>query len=167
MSHQNAERTTAHPGTQQDAATTAPRESDPRRGQQQPTPAQRSKRDSDARRSTPAAQAVLDAALVVAFAVVGRASHSESLDPAGVLTTAWPFLAGLGLGWLAVRAWRHPHRLAPQGLIVWVVTVAAGMGLRVGTGGGFAVAFLVVASLFLALTILGGRAALGAATRRR
>ena len=36
----------------------------------------------------------LDAALVVVFAVIGRSSHAEGLDVAGVWGTAWPFLVG-------------------------------------------------------------------------
>ena len=41
---------------------------------------------------------VLDIVLVAVFAVIGRASHAESLDLAGIATTAWPFAVSVALG---------------------------------------------------------------------
>ena len=41
---------------------------------------------------------LLDAALVVVFAALGRASHAEENALVGALATAWPFLVGLGAG---------------------------------------------------------------------
>jgi hypothetical protein len=38
---------------------------------------------------------VLDTALVVVFVSIGRTSHAEGLDVAGVAGTVWPFLAAL------------------------------------------------------------------------
>ena len=110
---------------------------------------------------------VVDAVLVVVFAVVGRSSHAEGLDVAGVWGTAWPFLAGLGVGWLAARAWRHPLLVWPTGVIVWVATLVVGMLLRLVTGQGTAVAFIVVATLTLAVLLLGWRAIAWAAIRLR
>ena len=52
-----------------------------------------------AQRAVPASvivAAVVDAALVLVFALVGRASHGEGL--LGILTTWWPFLGGLAIG---------------------------------------------------------------------
>lgn len=43
---------------------------------------------------------LVDIVLVLAFSAFGRRSHDEGLDLTGVLTTAWPFLAGLALGWI-------------------------------------------------------------------
>lgn len=37
-----------------------------------------------------------DAAAVLLFAAIGRGSHAELDGLAGVLNTAWPFLAGVG-----------------------------------------------------------------------
>jgi hypothetical protein len=110
---------------------------------------------------------VVDAVLVVVFAVVGRSSHAEGLDVAGVWATAWPFLAGLGVGWLAARAWRHPLAVWPTGVIVWAATLVVGMLLRLATGQGTAVAFIVVAMLTLAVLLLGWRAIAWAAIRLR
>ena len=100
---------------------------------------------------------VLDAALVIVFAVVGRSSHAEGLDVAGVWGTAWPFLAGLGIGWLAARAWRHPFAPWPTGVVVWATTLVVGMLLRVVSGQGTAVAFVVVAAVTLGLLLIGWR----------
>ena len=100
---------------------------------------------------------VVDAALVIVFAVVGRSSHAEGLDVAGVWGTAWPFLAGLGVGWLAARAWRHPFASWPTGVVVWAATLVVGMLLRVVSGQGTAVAFVVVAAITLAVPLIGWR----------
>ncbi|MFP5283838.1 MAG: DUF3054 family protein, partial [Actinomycetes bacterium] len=68
---------------------------------------------------------VVDVICVLVFAIVGRRSHAESSDLVGVLRTAWPFLAGVGGGWLAARGWRQPVSLR-TGVVIWVVTVAVG-----------------------------------------
>lgn len=101
--------------------------------------------------------AVLDLCGVAAFVAIGRAGHGEGEALAGLARTAWPFLAGLAVGWLVTRAWRRPAALAPAGLGVWVSTVALGMLLRVVSGQGTAAAFIVVALAFLGLLLLGWR----------
>ena len=111
---------------------------------------------------------VVDAAFVLLFVIIGRRSHDEANAVVGIATTAWPFLAGLGIGWVAVRAWRHPVRVVPEGLTVWGVTVGVGMVLRVLSGQGTAVSFVVVALIVLAVFLLGWRAVIarvGARTR--
>ncbi|KQM82934.1 DUF3054 domain-containing protein [Agromyces sp. Leaf222] len=116
---------------------------------------------------TIALAAALDAVLVVVFAVIGRSSHGEALDPAGLWGTAWPFLVGAMLGWTAARAWRRPIAVWPTGVIVWVATVVVGMLLRAASGQGTAVAFIIVATLTLALLLLGWRAIAGLVLRLR
>jgi peptidoglycan/LPS O-acetylase OafA/YrhL len=110
---------------------------------------------------------VLDAALVVVFALVGRASHGEDLAPSGVLGTAWPFLAGGLVGWIVARAWRAPSRVVPTGLIVWGVTVVVGMVLRALTGEGVVVPFVITTAIILGILMLGWRAASALIVRRR
>jgi len=100
---------------------------------------------------------VLDVVCVLVFVVIGRASHTKGESLAGIASTSWPFLAGLGVGWLAARAWRRPLALRPVGLVVWLCTVGLGMILRVVSGQGTAVAFIIVALAFLALFLLGWR----------
>ena len=100
---------------------------------------------------------MLDVCLVVIFVVIGRASHVKGESFAGIASTSWPFLCGLAAGWAASRAWRRPLALRPAGLAVWLCTVALGMILRVVSGQGTAVAFIVVALAFLGLFFLGWR----------
>ena len=115
-----------------------------------------------------AAAFVVDAALVVLFAAVGRRSHAESGAVLGVLLTAWPFLAGTVLGWVVAVAWRRRAPLGVRdGVPVWVCAVAAGMLLRVATGTGTAFSFVVVATVVLGVFLLGWRALATLARRRR
>lgn len=109
----------------------------------------------DARRGATAA--IIDAVLVVVFVMIGRRSHAEGLDVAGIAGTAWPFLIALAAGWLVALAWRRPFAIWPTGVIVWAVTVAGGMLLRTTTGQGTELAFVIVATLTLAITLLGWR----------
>ena len=105
----------------------------------------------------PVTGAVLDLCCVGAFVAIGRAGHSEGDALAGLARTAWPFLAGLVIGWLCTRAWRRPAALWPTGVGVWVSTVALGMVLRIVSGQGTAAAFIGVAFAFLGLFLLGWR----------
>jgi hypothetical protein len=100
---------------------------------------------------------VLDIACVLIFVIIGRASHTTGESLAGIASTSWPFLAGLGVGWLAARGWRRPLAIRPEGLAIWLCTVALGMILRVVSGQGTAPAFIVVALAFLGLFLLGWR----------
>ena len=106
--------------------------------------------------------AVLDICCVVIFVVIGRASHVKGESLAGLASTSWPFLCGLAAGWLVSRAWRRPLALRPAGVAAWLATVALGMVLRVVSGQGTAVAFVIVALVFLGLFLLGWRLALEA-----
>jgi hypothetical protein len=102
----------------------------------------------------------LDTCLVLAFVLIGRASHHDGGGLAGFARTAWPFLAGLGAGEFATRAWRRPVTLLPAGVGIWLCTVAVGMALRAVTGQGVAIAFAGVALAFLGMFLLGWRALL-------
>ncbi|MEU4825889.1 DUF3054 domain-containing protein [Actinomadura sp. NPDC023710] len=100
---------------------------------------------------------VVDVLCVLVFVAIGRASHEEAASLGGFLSTAWPFLTGLGVGWGLLRAWRRPEEFSPVGVGVWVSTVAVGMVLRVLAGQGTALAFVIVASAFLGAALLGWR----------
>jgi hypothetical protein len=104
---------------------------------------------------------------VLVFCAVGRRSHAEGLTITGVAETAWPFLTGTAVGWLASRAWRQPTAVAPTGVIVWLSTVIVGMLLRKASSAGVAPSFVVVASTVTAVLLLGWRAAAGLSLRRR
>ena len=110
---------------------------------------------------------VLDVCCVLVFVVIGRASHTKGESLAGIASTSWPFLCGLAAGWVASRAWRRPLALRPAGLAVWLCTVALGMILRVVSGQGTAVAFIIVALVFLGLFLLGWRLLARFLTRQR
>ena len=102
---------------------------------------------------------IVDAVLVTVFALLGRLSHQE--DAAGVLLTAWPFLAALVVGHLLAALLpgrpRKPWGLG-WGVVVWVVTVAGGMGLRVAGGDTAEAPFVIVATLVLLVFLVGWRA---------
>lgn len=118
-------------------------------------------------RRTPALALLADLVCVVVFCTIGRRSHAEGLTVAGIAETAWPFLAGTAVGWLASRAWRRPLALTPTGVLIWVSTVAVGMVLRKLSGQGVAVSFVIVASLVTALLLLGWRGVVTALRHRQ
>ena len=114
-----------------------------------------------------AALAVLaDVCCVLIFVVIGRANHHAGDALAGIVSTSWPFLAGLAAGELATRVWRQPFALVPTGAGVWLATVALGQVLRVVAGQGTAPTFIVVSLLFLGLFLLGWRLIAWIAVRR-
>ena len=98
----------------------------------------------------------LDAALVVAFAATGRASHGMDMF-AGLWVTAWPFLVALILGWVVALAWRAPFAPVRTGLPVWAITVAGGMLLRWANGQGVQPVFVFVTAALLLVLLVGWR----------
>jgi hypothetical protein len=111
---------------------------------------------------------VLDAALICLFAVIGRRSHAETGAILSVLTTAWPFLAGVTTGWLVCLLTLHRAPLTVRdGIPVWLGTVAIGMLIRSLTDAGTAFFFVVVATLFLGAVLLGWRAVVAVSTHHR
>lgn len=100
-----------------------------------------------------------DVVCVIVFCAIGRRSHAEGLTVTGIAQTAWPFLAGTGVGWLVIRGWHRPFSVIPVGVVVWLCTVAVGMVLRKLTSAGVATSFVVVASVSTAVLLLGWRGA--------
>ncbi|MET1089091.1 MAG: DUF3054 domain-containing protein [Arthrobacter sp.] len=113
------------------------------------------------------AAAITDAVLILVFAAVGRDAHQRGDVAAGVFLTAWPFLAGAALGWLAAKAWRNPLSVRRTGLAVWLAAVAGGMVLRLFTNQTVVLPFIIVALLSLALLLVGWRLAWAGARRLR
>ena len=113
-----------------------------------------------------ATAAALDAALILVFVLIGRRNHEEALALGGIALTAWPFLVGAAAGWLVTRAWRSPFRLWPTGTVIWAATVGGGMVLRLASGQGVQLAFVIVAALTLAAMLLGWRLVALFVTRR-
>jgi MFS-type transporter involved in bile tolerance (Atg22 family) len=111
--------------------------------------------------------AALDVASLLLFVVIGRRNHEEGESVAGIVETAAPFLIGLAVAWLVVRAWRWPTALL-TGLALWPITVLIGMLCRsLLFGDGTAASFVIVATLFIGICLVGWRAAARAILRRR
>ena len=108
-----------------------------------------------------------DVLCVLVFCAVGRRSHDEGLNITGVVTTAWPFLTGTAIGWLAARAWQRPTAVVPTGVVIWLCTVVIGMVLRKASSAGVTGSFVVVAASVTAVLLLGWRAAVGLTLRHR
>jgi hypothetical protein len=109
----------------------------------------------------------LDVFVVVLFVAIGRRSHDESGAFTAVIETALPFLLGLGAGWGVARVWRRPTKIL-TGVVIWPVTVLVGMIVRnLVFDRGTATSFVVVATLFLGLFLVGWRVALRLWEQRR
>lgn len=98
-----------------------------------------------------------DLIAVVAFVTIGRRNHEEGLTVGGIVETAAPFVIALIVGWALMQAWRRPDNWV-VGVGIWAVTLVGGMVLRrLVFDEGTALSFVVVASLFTAVTIIGWR----------
>ena len=118
-------------------------------------------------RTRPWIPALIDLVLIVAFAGIGMSSHEESVNAATLMSVAWPFVAGGAVGWLVSLAWRNPAAPLRTGVPVWILAAGGGMALRVLTGGGFAVPFLIVTLVVLAVFLIGWRAIAALVSRIR
>ena len=101
--------------------------------------------------------ALIDIVLVLVFAVVGRASHAEGLSFTGIAQTAWPFLAACLVGWIVVGLLDDNGYGPRAALVIWLVTVLGGLGLRISTGTTAELAFVLVATAFLFSAFFGWR----------
>ncbi|WP_028267074.1 DUF3054 domain-containing protein [Arthrobacter sp. MA-N2] len=108
-----------------------------------------------------------DIVFILVFAAIGRDAHQRADVLTGVFATAWPFLAGATIAWLAARVWRAPFRIWPAGVAVWIGTVAGGMLLRAVTGQTVVLPFIIVALISLAVFLLGYRAVIALVARVR
>lgn len=104
---------------------------------------------------------VLDTAAVLVFVAIGRHAHARASSVAGMARTSWPFLSGLAAGWLGIawsgRSGRRDGANLGAGAAACVSTVALGMVLRLVSGQGTAVAFVLVSLGFLGAAMLGWR----------
>jgi lipopolysaccharide export LptBFGC system permease protein LptF len=103
------------------------------------------------------ASIVADVLFVFVFVVVGRAHHGHANSVHGVLTTLWPFLTGLLVGWLVLLVAGAKSWSIGSGILLAIITVALGMALRVLDGQGTELAFIGVALAFLSLFFLSWR----------
>ena len=111
--------------------------------------------------------ALVDGAIVLVFVGIGRSVHAHGDRLLGIASTTWPFGVGLLVGWLTVTLRKTSALSVRGGLVVTLSTVAVGMILRVLAGQGTAVAFIIVALVFLGGAMIGWRVVRMAACRRR
>lgn len=98
-----------------------------------------------------------DVLVVLVFVLIGRRTHDEGSALGGVVSTAAPFLLALVLGWLLSGSLQEPLA-GKAGIGTWFITLVVGMLLRRFLfDGGTAPAFVVVASVFLFLTMVTWR----------
>ena len=100
------------------------------------------------------------------FSSAGRATPKTSTR-SDTLDTLWPFLAGLVLGWVLTFAWLRPLAILWPGMPIWIITVAAGMLFRASAGQGVDFSFVVVATVFLGIFLVGWRLIAMPIARRR
>ena len=102
--------------------------------------------------------ALVDALAVLVFAAIGTRSHQEDLGLVAVLEVAAPFLVGGLVGALVGRTWQDPLGVR-RGIAVWVGAVVVGMLLRWVFVDRPPLSFVVVATVSLAVLVLGWRGA--------
>jgi cytochrome bd-type quinol oxidase subunit 1 len=115
---------------------------------------------SDSARTSVAKKAfgfTFDALCVLAFVVLGTRNHDTDTGVSGVLYVAVPFWIAMVLGWFVSHARRNPYAIS-VGTQTWIVTLVIGMMLRnLVFDRGTATSFMLVAAIFLAITMLGWR----------
>ena len=99
------------------------------------------------------AAAILDLVCVVAFVAMGIQSHGEDDS---LIRVAAPFVAALAIGWVIAIPLKPAESLR-AGFVIWLVTLVGGMLLRRVGGDGTAFTFILVATGFPAVTMLGWR----------
>ena len=99
-----------------------------------------------------------DVSSIMLFVIVGRRNHNQSTSSIrGIVEVAAPFLIALALGWFAQRLWTRPLRVQ-RGIILWLITVVFGLILRSSMfERGIALPFIIVATLFNGLLLVGWR----------
>jgi hypothetical protein len=102
--------------------------------------------------------AVIDILSILVFVMLGRKSHHEDGSfLSATLKVAAPFLIALAVGWVVARAWKAPTSFA-TGITIWLVTIVGGMLLRHFVfSKSTATAFIVVASTFTLVFLVGWR----------
>ncbi|SHL28221.1 Protein of unknown function [Pseudonocardia thermophila] len=116
-------------------------------------------------RRIPLLAALADVVAVLVFAGVGRSSHAEAFEIAGLLATGAPFLAGLAVAWATPYVRADPPSLT-SGAVVFAVTAVVGFALRAIFLGRLPLSFVLVASVALVVLLVGWRALSMAVARR-
>ncbi|WP_433799343.1 DUF3054 domain-containing protein [Actinomycetospora sp. CA-084318] len=117
------------------------------------------------------ALALIDLLAVLVFAAIGRRAHDESAQGVAyavgqIVGIATPFLLGALVGALIARSWRDPLSWR-SGMAVWLGAVVIGLALRAILFDRLPLSFIVVATISLAVLVLGWRAVVRAVTAVR
>jgi uncharacterized membrane protein YeiH len=72
---------------------------------------------------------ILDALVVISFAVIGADFHGFTYQVAGILRVAAPFLIALAGGIVALKVWKKPLSIL-NGILLGSITLTAGMMMR-------------------------------------
>jgi hypothetical protein len=100
----------------------------------------------------------IDVLVVVVFVVIGRRNHGEDGAAAGFFRVAAPFLLALAGAWVSGRKRWSSAAHWRFGVVIWAFTVGMGLLLRrMVFHNGTAIAFVIVATLFLGLGLVGWR----------
>jgi hypothetical protein len=100
---------------------------------------------------------VLDALVIMSFALIGSDFHGFSFDIFGILGIATPFLIALAGGVFVLRAWIKPLSLV-NGFLLAVISLTGGMVLRHFVwGDGTARAFIIVTGAYFVAFMVGWR----------
>ena len=103
---------------------------------------------------------LFDALCVLLMVVIGTRNHKTDTGITGILFVAAPFWIAMSLAHLAPLLQRK-NRKEQNAYVVWGYTVVMGMVLRnMVFDRGTATAFIIVATVFLGITMFGWRALL-------
>jgi hypothetical protein len=97
-----------------------------------------------------------DAVAVLVFAAIGRASHEEAGSVVGLLGTAAPFLVGTVAAWATPWVRAHPVGFR-AGAVALAGTAVLGLLIRAAFTGRLPLSFVIVATVSLAVFLLGWR----------
>lgn len=105
-----------------------------------------------------AAAAVIDVAMLIIFAALGRVSHDSGHAILGTLRVAAPFIIAYLIVAAATRLYRQPLSVA-RAAMTWLPMVVLGMLIRRFVfDRGTAPAFVIVAFVSTAVLLIGWRA---------
>jgi MFS family permease len=117
------------------------------------------------------ALALVDVLAVLVFAAIGRRAHDENAQGAAyalgqIVGIATPFLLGAVIGAVMARSWRDPLSWR-SGIAVWLGAVIVGLALRAVLFDRLPLSFVIVATVSLAVLVLGWRGVVRAVTAVR
>lgn len=115
---------------------------------------------------------VVDLVAIALFALLARLAHQSEDMPftfMGWLSTLWPFVGGVIVAWAVLLAAKlDGTRVAPGGIVAWLVVVAVGLAIWGVRNAAFPHwSFILVASVMSGLLMLGWRGIANATARRR